>query len=316
MGTGWKFAELTRRRVKRLVSDGLALVYPRKGTIRAAALLDVGQIDNDMCLGFVDGTDAEIALLARDARRVASESGRAEVSAMLPEGRIAEIVRRSGFNRETPMQAVVYELGARGFETLPGLRRGRDRSEPFADVLDRIYRANEGEAIDRVADLLIEKAPRKLNRQNVRDYVMRDVLPDTTRQLMASMLALSNRLRQNEIRLVLRALVMHMHTEYGLSGSAMSVGHRSVSVSIAGKRAVHIACARSKLTMTLGPGFGACFPPDLDLDAGELVLDKATRDRSSGRYERAKLTLTKRSHAQAAIKAIDIIMRSALPRRK
>jgi hypothetical protein len=313
MGVGWKFPEISKRRLRRLVSDGLALVYPKSGPVRAAALLDIGTIDDDMCLGFVNGSEREIALLAEDAARLAALSGREEISAMLPEGRIAETVLSSGFDASTPMQAVVYELGARGAETIRRTGSGDGTGESFEELIDRVYRVTEPEAADLIAGLLLENAPAGLNRQNVRDYVMRNVLPDTTRQLMASMLAFSNRLQQNDVRLVLRAVVMHLHRKYGLTGDAMTIGKRSVSVRLAGRRIVHVSCARTRLTMTLGPGFGACFPPDLDLDVEKIEPDRKTRDRSTGRYESVKLTLTERSQSSGAIAAIDIIMKNALP---
>lgn len=313
MGVGWKFPEISKRRLRRLVSEGLALVYPKRGSIRAAALMDIGTIDDDMCMGFVDGTTKEIALLARDAARLAALSGRSELSAMLPEGRIAETVLSSGFDSAMPMQAVVYELGARGVETIRGARSENGSGESFESLLDRLYRVSEPEAADLIAGLLMERAPGRLNRQNVRDYVMRNVLPDTTRALMATMLAFSNRLLQNEVRLVLRAVAMHLHTEHGLSGDAMAVGKRTVSWHLAGRRIVHISCARTRLTMTLGPGFGACFPADLDLDVEKIEPDEKTRDRATGRYERVRLVLTERSHAAGAVRAIDLIMKNALP---
>jgi RimJ/RimL family protein N-acetyltransferase len=320
MGVGWKFAELKKRRLRRLVSDGLALIYPGQGPIEAAALLDVGQIDDDMCLGFVDGSDEQIALLARDALSVGARAGRDEVSAMLPEGRISGIVLRSGFDREIPMQGVVYELGARGVcgtgvldpGVLGGAASVRGECDALEDMLDRIFRSSELDAAGDIADLLVGKAPLRLNRQNVRDYVLRKILPDTTRHLMTAVLDMSNKLEQNGVRLVLRAVVMHFHREYGLSGDAMTFGPRSVSARLGGRRLAHIRCARTSITMTLGPGFGACFPPDLDLDVSSLTLDETSRDAATGRYERAVLTFRDRSQAKAAIEAVDIIMKSAL----
>jgi hypothetical protein len=127
------------------------------------------------------------------------------------------------------------------------------------------------------------------------------------------MLSVSNRLQQSEVRLVLRAVALHLHRKYGLSGDAMTVGKRTVSWHLAGRRIVHVSCTRTRLTMTLGPGFGACFPADLDPDVVRIEPDEKTRDRRTGRYESVKLTLTERSQASGAIDAIDIIMKNALP---
>ena len=117
LAIGWKFPALTGRRLRRLVSSGNVLVHPARGRISAVAIYDVGAIDNDLSLGFVDGPDEEIAILARDVRRVAGRLGHKDASAMVPEGRIADVVYGSGFDAIHPFHAVVYELGARGART-------------------------------------------------------------------------------------------------------------------------------------------------------------------------------------------------------
>jgi RimJ/RimL family protein N-acetyltransferase len=319
---GWKFPELTKRRLKRLASEGLALIYPRDGAIEAAALLDVGQIDNDLCLGFIDGPTSGIALLARDALALGAETGRTEVSAMLPEGAISRAVHDAGFDSEIPMQGVVYELGARGacgagagnFAEQVRRRIADDDCDDLESLLDRVYRSNQYEIAEGVAQMLVEKSRLQVNRQNALDFVLRRIVPDTTRRLMAAVHGLSNSIGQNDVRLVLRAVVMHIHSEYGLSGDAMTIGAKSVTVHLSGRRIVQIRCARNSITMALGPGFGACFPPDLDLNVARIDLDEKTRDSKSGRYERAVIKLKDRSQAKAAIQAVDIIMKSAMRR--
>ena len=305
-GVGWKFPELNLRRIKRLVSRGQALVLPQRGRIRAAALFDIGVIDNDVCLGFADGSDDDIATLARDVLSIARETGRDEASAMLPEGRIAETVFRAGFDKEAPLQAVVYELGARG---------QKSGEEPREELLSRTFRMSESEIADTITEMLMDRAPAKLVRQNVRDFVMRRVLPDTMRNLTTSLLRLSEGLGQNEVRLVLRAIVMHLHTRYGLSGDAVDIGPRSVTVKHRGKRLVHIRCAKTSLSMRLGPGFGSCFAPGLKLPVGRLKFVESSRDGAGGSYESVVLTLTEKNHAAGALRAVDIIMKSAAKRR-
>ncbi len=305
-GVGWKFPELNLRRIKRLISRGHALILPRRGRIRAAALIDIGVIDNDVCLGFVNGSDEDIATLARDVLSIAKETGRDEASAMLPQGRIAEAVFRAGFDKDAPLQAVVYELGARGQKS------GEESRE---ELLSRTFRMSESEMADTITEMLMDRAPAKLARQNVRDFVMRHVLPDTTRRLTASLLGLSEGLGQNDVRLVLRAIVMHLHTRHGLSGDAVDIGSKSVTVKYRGKRLAHIRCSRTSLSMKLGPGFGPCFAPGLRLPVGELRFVESSRDGARGNYESVVLTLTERNHTSGAIRAVDMIMKSASKRR-
>ena len=72
---GWKFVTLNKPLLKRLVSAGQVLVCPRKGRIRAVGAYDYSDIDGEPCLGFVDGPDSDVAIIARDLRAVAASTG-------------------------------------------------------------------------------------------------------------------------------------------------------------------------------------------------------------------------------------------------
>ena len=305
-GVGWTFHELTRRRIRRLLTLGRVVVHPRRGAFRAVAMFDIGKIDDDVCLGFVDGPDDEVTLLAKDVLRIAADTGLNEASAMLPMGRIVDLVHAAGFDRWQPVRAVVYELGARGLS-------GGD--EPFEDMLSRTFRSNESDVLDLVAGLLVERAPVGLVKENVRDFLTRNFIPDTDRQLVGSTQSFFEALRTDTLRTILRGTIEHLHTRHGLAGDALSATDKLVSVRHRGRRLAAVRARASSLHLTLGPGFGPCFPPDLKVSASEIRFDAGTLDRSSGRYESLTLVLTKKSHIKGAARAIDIIMKSAATRR-
>jgi GNAT superfamily N-acetyltransferase len=302
LATGWRFSEMTRRRVAGLVAQGRVLVYPKRGALRAAAMLDVSKMEGDLCLGFIDGSDDEIAVLARDALSLARQAGLDYASAMLPVGRIADLVYDSGFDTAPVFQSVVYELGARGL---------RDDGEPFEELLGRSIRSSELAIADAIADILIERTDAKLSHENVRDFVLRKLIPDTTRELTGALLKLSAGLKHDSVRSALHTIVMHFHNAHGLSGEAMTVGAKTISIRHMGRRIAHIRCAQSSLTLTLGPGFGHCFRGRMSLPADAVRLDKKWLDPKSGRYESATLVIRDPRHTGAATRAIDAIMRSA-----
>ena len=301
MGVGWKFPGLTRRRIAALVKRGNALVMRRGGAIRAAALFDIEEVDGELCLGFVDGSDREVSALARDVLAVAKETGRKEASAMLPEGRIADLVFRSGFSAAPVYHAVVYELGARGV-------RG---TEGFESLATRTLTANESAVADLVAEFLMERMPRGVLRENVRDFLRRRALPDTRRVLAASLLGLYDALGTEEARAVLHAVALHFHDAHGLAGDSMEFGPRTMRVRHLGRTLAVVRCSTRSLSLTLGPGFGPCFPPGLSLSAKSVRFPKRSLDAASGRYASLMLVLSNRGHVAGATRAIDMIMASA-----
>ncbi len=305
-GVGWTFPELTRRRIKHLLSLGRVIVFPRRGAFRAVAMFDIGKIDDDVCLGFIDGPDDDVTLLAKDLLRIAAETGRKEASAMVPMGRIADLVHAAGFDEWQPVRAVVYELGARGFS---------GRNEPFEDVLCRTLRSNESDVLDLIADLLMERAPVALAKENVRDFITRNFIPDTDRQLVGSTEGFFLALRTDTLRSILRGVIEHFHLRHGLAGNALTATDRVVRVTHRGKRLATVRAKAASLHLTLGPGFGPCFPPDLKVRASETRFHEKTLDRASGCHGSLTLVLTEKSHIKGATRAIDIIMKSAAARR-
>jgi hypothetical protein len=152
-------------------------------------------------------------------------------------------------------------------------------------------------------------------KENVRDFVTRNFIPDTDRQLVGSTEGFFLALRTDTLRTILRGTMEHFHARHGLAGDALTATDRVIRVEHRGKRLASLRARAAALHLTLGPGFGTCFPPDLKVSASEIRLDAGTRDGSSGRYESVTLVLTEKSHIKGAARAIDIIMKSAATRR-
>ncbi len=300
---GWKFRNLSRRRLRRSIADGNVLVLPARGAPRAVGIYEISPIDNDVCLGFADGSDEDIAILARDVLRIAGRLGHDEVSAMLPEGRIADAARRGGFSLTHSMHAIVFELGPKG--------RGPD-DELLEPALWRTLRANESEIADLLTDVLRSRLHGASDRENVRDFVFRNLLPDTEREVLSSIQPLCDRAATYAQRGILRGLTEHLATNHGLAGESLEIGKSSALFFYRGGRLAALEIAGRAIKLTLGPGFGACFSPRLALDVHRMSFPKRSLDPTTGRHTALTLWLTEERQIPGAAKAIDIIMRSAI----
>jgi hypothetical protein len=299
---GWKFPELTRRRLRALLSKERVLISPRRGKARGVAIYEIGEIDRDICLGYVDGSDDAVTSLAHDVLRVAGMIGHKEASAMLPAGRIAHTVRAAGFDRILPVEAVVYELGARG---LPA------DAESLDSLLWRTLRINEEATTDLLANFLIERAPVRLEQQNVRDFVARNIVPDTRREVLGALQPVLYGLGSWSLRGAFAGVVERFVFGHGIGGESIRIRKTGVSFWHGNKRIADIRAARKSITLTLGPGFGPCFPARLGSGREWVTFPRESLDRKSGRYEAVKMRLTGEVQVVDALKAIDMIMKSA-----
>ncbi len=302
LGVDWKFLELKRERVRRLVDAGRVLILPRQGKIRAAAIYEKNTMDGEICLGFVDGPDNDVQALARDVLLIAGRGGLKEVSAMLPVGRISDLVFEAGYNLIEPAKAVAYELGARGEQGL---------GEPFAETLARTLHAHEAEAAELLTDLLIRNAPTSLSRVNVQDFVYRNILPDATRNVFGQLEGVTVRLKRWDLRNIARSIVDHLIEEHGMGGDFVRFGRSSVTFIYAGRPVVRLSFRATSFDVILGPGFGPCFSETIRFSAERVTFDRKRRDRATGRYEGVTLRVTDHKHKRSARRAIDVMMRCA-----
>jgi hypothetical protein len=300
--TGWTFPELTRKRLRDLASRGHVLVSPQRGKIRGAAIYEIGPIDSDICLGYIDGPDETIASLARDVLRVAGKAGQDDASAMLPVGRIASAVRAAGFDRTLPVEAVVYEMGARGLK--PG-----DAS--LESVLRRTLRMNGVDATDLLADFLVERAPAGLERQNVRDFVARNIVPDTKREIIGRLQPLLYSLGSWSLRGAFTGIVERLVGGHGIGGDSIRIRKNGVSFWHEGRKVADVRAARKSIVLSLGPGFGPCFREGLAAGRDWVRFPRGSLDKESGRHEAVVMRLTGETQVADSLKAIDTIMKCA-----
>jgi len=298
---GWKFPELSGRRIRQLVSQGRVLVARGRGSIVGAAIYDIGEIDGDVCLGFLEGPEDVMTELARDVLRVAAASGHDEGSAMLPTGRWADTALRAGYNSIIPANAVVYELGPRGF--------GPD-DEPFESMVERTLRSTNEEALEDLVDLVVSRSPKPLNRENVRDFLTRNTLPDTLRENYAVIENVQYRLEGWGLRALLRAITRHFMDEYGIAGDSIRTTKSTVSYLFRGKRVARLRLKRKSVVLTVGPCSDPLFPESRSWTADDVAFP-APRS-AGGKHESVTLTLSKESQLGDALWAIDRAMRSAL----
>ena len=298
--TGWRFRSLTRQLVTELIEKGRVLTISRRGSLRAVAMWDLGHVDNDVCLGFIDGPESDIRALARDVLATAEAAGREDASAMLPHGP-GEVVRDAGFDLEPPGRAVVYELGARGFG---------DDGEGFEEHMKRTLRRSGGAVADAVVEVLTSASPRLVLPENVRDFVHRHMVPDTTRRLYNAIGPVEDRLRSFGLRNAFRAAVDALVSSMGLSEEHISTGAASVSFTYRGENIASFRVFRETFHVTLGPGAGPWFEPGPGLPLSRVEPEPKSRDESSGLYRTVRLTYRKDDERDALLALIDAMARS------
>jgi hypothetical protein len=302
-GLGWSFPELTQTRVRDLITKKRVLRYPKQGRLTAVAIYDIGLIDDDVCLGFVDGPDSQIGALARDVLRIAGERGDDDASAMLPDGRHADLAFKAGFNMVEPAPAVVYELGARGFS---------GSGESFEETMWRALYSREEDIADALTDLLAGSVSRELAEQNVRDFVTRHLLPGTQKDAYGKLEILTTKLRTYELRNIARATFEHFMTEYGMVGEFVRFGKTAVSFMYCGKKIASMRVNSRSFDLTLGPGAGPCFPRGFNPPVDSVRLDERHFHPGTKMYESVTLRISKEEHRPSAELAIDMLMRRAL----
>jgi hypothetical protein len=197
-----------------------------------------------------------------------------------------------------------------------GARGVSDGDEPLAQILNRTLAVNEERATDILTDLLAESAPTGLARENIRDFVQRNVLPDSRGRLGQKIRPVVNEVESFELRGTLRALVAHTARRHGITPDQVELKKGRILLRHRGKRFATLAVGKRDLTLSLGPAFGPCFAPNQKLNSGRVEYRKDTYDKTSGRFGAMKLWLSDPSHLSGATKAIDTILSAASKKRR
>jgi RimJ/RimL family protein N-acetyltransferase len=118
IGEGWVFREYSRSLLASYIREQRALVIRRSGAIAGVALFPYEANDRALTLGFVDGDERSIAILARNCMYLARKQGFTHCSVAVPSRGFAGIVEKAGFSRHDSTGQVVYELPGDALESL------------------------------------------------------------------------------------------------------------------------------------------------------------------------------------------------------
>jgi ribosomal protein S18 acetylase RimI-like enzyme len=119
---GWVFREFNRRLLTRYVNEQRVVVIRKPAGIAGAAIFPYEENDRSLALGFVDGDEGSIGILARNCMYLARMQGLTYCSVAVPSRRFAGSVEKAGFRRKDSTGQVVYELGGKVLES-PALRQ-------------------------------------------------------------------------------------------------------------------------------------------------------------------------------------------------
>jgi hypothetical protein len=108
---GWVFKEYSRKRLAAHIRARSVGVLRGSGGIRGVAIYPNEENEESLTLGFVDGDDVAIKVLARDCMYRARSIGLAHCSASVPTRGYAGLLEAAGYRRKDSVGQVVLELG-------------------------------------------------------------------------------------------------------------------------------------------------------------------------------------------------------------
>ena len=115
---GWVFREFNRGLLEAYVKEKRVIVLTSSGAIVGVAIYPFEENDRSLTLGFVEGDEASVALLARNCMYLARARNLSYCSAAIPSCSYARRIEHAGYRRKDSVGQVVYELGRRDLERL------------------------------------------------------------------------------------------------------------------------------------------------------------------------------------------------------
>lgn len=112
---GWVFKELDRALLDGYLRRRQVRIIKRAGELKAVAIYPLEKNDGTMTMGYVDGDDRFVKVLARDCRYLAGSRGDEFCSVAVPTRRYAALVEQAGYARKDSVGQVVFEYKGRGF---------------------------------------------------------------------------------------------------------------------------------------------------------------------------------------------------------
>jgi len=115
---GWVFREFNRGLLEMYVREKRVIVFPRSGVIGGVAIYPFEANDRSLTLGFVEGDEASVRILARNCMYLARARNLSHCSVAVPSRGYARKIEHAGYRRKDSGGQVVYELGGRDLERL------------------------------------------------------------------------------------------------------------------------------------------------------------------------------------------------------
>jgi RimJ/RimL family protein N-acetyltransferase len=121
---GWVFREFNRTLLDRYLRNRQVYVIKRSGEFTGVAIYPLEVNDRAITMGFVEGDQRSIKVLARDCTYLAKAQDMASCSAAVPTRRYASLIEQAGFTRQESVGQVVFEHKGKGFH-IPHSRKTR-----------------------------------------------------------------------------------------------------------------------------------------------------------------------------------------------
>jgi ribosomal protein S18 acetylase RimI-like enzyme len=116
---GWIFRQFSRRLLRVYIKEQRVMVFRRAGELRGVGIYPREGYDDCLNLGFVDGDEKVIKILARNCFYLARVRGLPYCSASVPSRRFARLVEQAGFERKESIGQVVFEYAGSEMQTSP-----------------------------------------------------------------------------------------------------------------------------------------------------------------------------------------------------
>ena len=117
---GWIFREFSRALLKRYIYEKRVMVIPKSGTFGGAAIYPFEENDRALTLGFVEGDEPSIRVLAKNCMYLARSQDQPYCSIAVPTRGYARNVEHAGYMRKDSVGQVVYELAGADLKRLSG----------------------------------------------------------------------------------------------------------------------------------------------------------------------------------------------------
>ncbi len=106
---GWVFREFSRRLLRNYIKAGKVLVMRGDAEIRGVAIYPLEKSENGITLGFVDGDERAIKILARNCMYLGFQCGKDYCSVVVPSRFFPKLIEEAGYKRKESAGQVVME---------------------------------------------------------------------------------------------------------------------------------------------------------------------------------------------------------------